>query len=105
MNYTYDMFKEFLICELNNGYNPVRMANNAFGIYLKYGEISSDVYEKLRDLMVMDEGPEFELAEETIKEWIVTVSEKENDVLVQKLCEKPKTTIQESNSKENLDKK
>jgi hypothetical protein len=68
------MFREFLICEINNGYNPARMANNAFNIYLKYvGEIPSDVYEKLRYLMVMGEGPEFELAEETIKEWIITM--------------------------------
>jgi predicted butyrate kinase (DUF1464 family) len=79
MNYTYDMFKEFLVCEINNGYNPVRMANNAFSIYLKYaGKISSDVREKLRYLIVMSEGPEFELAEETIKEWIVTVPKNEN---------------------------
>jgi hypothetical protein len=79
MNYTYDMFKEFLICEINNGYNPVRMANNAFSLYLKYaGEIPADVYEKLRYLMIMGEGSEFELAEETIKEWIATVPKKEN---------------------------
>lgn len=68
MTFTAKELSSVLQAELDNGYDVVRVARVAFQLYQDHGvELTPDLDEKLLQLMVMEEGPEFELSEDELR--------------------------------------
>ena len=69
MSYSKEDLVRELEAAIGSEYDPVRIAKVAFQIYhLHNHEISRDVHELLMDLVVMEEGKEFEMSEAEFKE-------------------------------------
>lgn len=54
--------------ELDEGYEPVRIAKWAYRLYLDSFEINVGVESELLKLIAMEQGPEFELSESELLE-------------------------------------
>ena len=71
MTYTAHDFKRDLEQELVNGFDVVRIARVAFSAYHEHSrDIGPDLYDKMMQIIVMEEGPEFELSEKELREFI-----------------------------------
>ena len=75
---TIEQAKKFLMEELEEGYDPIRIAKKSFSFYhdfdhdIDYG-ILSKVRDKLMTLMVMEMGPEFYLSEDEVRKLIESI--------------------------------
>ncbi|WP_448549520.1 hypothetical protein [Thalassotalea fusca] len=68
MTLTAKELSSVLQTELDKGYDVVRIARVAFKLYQEHGiELTTDIDEKLLQLMAMEEGAEFEFSEEELK--------------------------------------
>ena len=71
MTYTPDDFRNDLICEIERGYDPVRVAQVAFGIMQDLGaKISTEYHNEILGVAVMEEGPQFEMTETQLREYL-----------------------------------
>ena len=76
MTLTAKELSDVLQSELDKGYDVVRIARVAFQLYQEQGaELSSELDEKLLQLMAMEEGPEFEFSEHELKALVEELAE------------------------------
>jgi hypothetical protein len=68
MSYSDQEFGRDLLAQLDMGYDPARIARWAYGRFLEPGERSDSVHEALIDLFTMEEGEEFHIPEEQLRE-------------------------------------
>jgi hypothetical protein len=65
---TAGQLSRILKIELERGYDVVKISRKAFQIYQEYGvNLTSEMDEKLLELIAMEEGPEFEYSEEEFR--------------------------------------
>ena len=70
MSYAPKDFKRDLEKELSQGYDVVRIARMAFSVFHeRCREIDPDLANKMFQVIAMEEGPEFELSEEQLREF------------------------------------
>lgn len=70
MTYTERDFRGELEREVSKGYDVVRIARMAFGVYHEHvREIGPDLKQKIFQIVAMEEGPEFELSEQELWEF------------------------------------
>jgi hypothetical protein len=62
--YTKEEFGKELEQELTNEFNVIQLARWAFDKYLKHIETEDDLNEIIMQIVVMEEGPEFEYTKE-----------------------------------------
>jgi len=71
MTYTGKMLSADLRRELEQGYDVVRVSRRAHAVYQQYGrELSPQLDKVVLGLMAMEEGPEFEMTEEELRDLI-----------------------------------
>lgn len=70
--YTKEMYKnEMLLLITKSGYDPVSIAKTTSRIFsLHLADIDLELYDKMLDIMTMEDGPEFEKTEEKFMEFI-----------------------------------
>jgi len=68
MNYTSRQFGLELLQEANRGYDIVRLSRWAYSKYLsEIRNLDEGLREKIMEVVVMEEGPEFEMNEEELR--------------------------------------
>ena len=77
MKYTKTAFGNALLDQLAHGYDPERLAEWAYGIYLEHvGELEDEVlHEDMMTLVHMDGGPQFYLTEAELRRLAVRLVE------------------------------
>ena len=74
MTYSAHDFRRDLDRELDAGYDVVRIARFAFDIYQTRGrELSPKLDEKVVQVVAMEEGPEFEMTEDELRQFAMNV--------------------------------
>jgi hypothetical protein len=69
--YTKDMFKAELIAFCKASYNPVAIAKKTTKLFYEHqSEIDLDLWDKMLDIITMEEGPEFEMTEEEFRKFL-----------------------------------
>ncbi|MDC7683292.1 hypothetical protein PQU92_08390 [Asticcacaulis sp. BYS171W] len=69
MPYTSRDFGADILVEIDNGYDTVRIARWAFQNYHRPDLSNEDLKDKILQVAVMEEGPEFELSEDALKQF------------------------------------
>jgi len=70
MTYTKREFATDLLNEVNRGFDVVRLARWAMRLYSdRIRELDDGVKDAVMDVVVMEEGPEFEMTEEQLREF------------------------------------
>jgi hypothetical protein len=70
MSYTLRQFGSELLAELDRGYEVVRLARWAYSRYLAHSRnLEEGLREKIMQVVVMEEGPEFEMSETELREF------------------------------------
>lgn len=70
MSYSKKDFARELIAELDREYDVVRLARWAMHSYYQHShELEDDVQNEIMAVVVMEEGPEFEMTEEELREF------------------------------------
>jgi hypothetical protein len=70
MTYTARDFARELLVELQKGYDVVRLSRWAMATYLKHShEIEPELKREIMAVVVMEEGPEFEMTEQELREF------------------------------------
>lgn len=70
MTYTSGDFAQELLNELGKGYDVVRLSRWAMAAYLKHcGGIEPELKREIMAVVVMEEGPEFEMTEQELREF------------------------------------
>jgi len=70
MIYQANDFGRELLCELNRGYDIVRMSRWAMATYMKHsGCTDPSLDSEIMKVIAMEEGPEFEMTEEQLREF------------------------------------
>jgi len=69
MTYTDSEFGQDLLAQLAQGYDPRRIANWAYALFMDASrrDRSREVHDALVDLFTMEEGPEFHISEEELR--------------------------------------
>ena len=71
MTYTPNDFRNDMISEIEKGYDPVRVAQAAYGIIQELGaKISTEFHNEILGVAVMEEGPQFEMTETQLREYL-----------------------------------
>ncbi len=71
MTYTPTDFRNDIIKEIEKGYNPIRIAQLAYDIDLDNGaNISTEFHDEILGVMMMESGPEFEMTEEQLRDYL-----------------------------------
>lgn len=71
MTYTPDDFRNDMISEIEKGYDPVRVAQAAYDIYQDPDiDTSTEFANEIMGVMLMEAGPEFEMTEEQLREYL-----------------------------------
>lgn len=80
MSYTAKDFGRELEQELSKGYDIVRIARMAFSAYQDHcREVSPDLYKKMFQIIAMEEGPEFKLSEQQLREFAKNLKNDSDD--------------------------
>jgi hypothetical protein len=80
MTYRAQDLRSLLEQEVAKGYDMVGISRIAFRVYMEHSrELSPKLYDKLFELIVMTEGPEFELTEDEFRAFIRDLEDKESD--------------------------
>lgn len=75
MNYTRKQFAADLFDEMNRGYDVIRMARWAYSWYLERSRfLEPGLREKIMEVVAMEEGPEFEMSENELREFALSLS-------------------------------
>lgn len=70
MKYTKKDFAEDVLREIGNGFDVVRLARWAMRLYsCRIRDLDAGVKEAIMDVVVMAEGPEFEMTERELREF------------------------------------
>jgi hypothetical protein len=79
MNYTLNQFGTDLLAELNRGYDVVRISRWAYTRYLeRCRALDPGLGEKIMEVVAMEEGPEFEMSENELREFAINLSLESN---------------------------
>ena len=71
MSYTAKDFKRDMLNELKKGYDPYKIGHAAWMIYFNEGiNIDDGIDNKIMTILVMEEGPEFQMTEEQFREFL-----------------------------------
>ncbi len=70
MKYTKKAFAEDLLREIDKGFDVVRLARWAMRLYSdRVRDLDAGVKDAMMDVVVMEEGPEFEMTEQELREF------------------------------------
>ncbi|QDU09243.1 hypothetical protein [Gimesia aquarii] len=71
MTYTPKDFRNDIIKEIEKGFDPIRIGQAAYDINLELGtKISTDFHNEILGVMVMEAGPEFEMTESELRDYL-----------------------------------
>lgn len=70
MNYQAEHFGRELLCELDRGYDIVRISRWAMATYMKHSAYTDPSLDsEIMKVIAMEEGPEFEMTEQQLREF------------------------------------